>query len=278
MSVPAGPTEKRYTGNGVTTIFTIPFLLLAASDLDVFLDGVEIISGFTITGVGNPTSTITFTTAPPNLSSILLNLNVPFERLNDYQENGDFLSSTVNRDFDRIWQALKQLYRFSTRSLTLGFFDVDGAGWYRAKGNGIRDLADPVEPQDAVTKSWISLLIDQFTGAVNNVTGIFYDGGTLYDFLKTGNARSVDSIAALRLLSGSRNQRASTVAYYAGGIVGGGSYYVDTADVTSADNGFTVIVGVDGSRWKLANTQMNVFQAGAVGNGVTNDTAVFYAG
>lgn len=71
MAVPAGPTEKRYTGNGVTTIFTIPFLLIAASDLDVFIDGVEVVSGFTITGAGNPTSTITFAVPPANLSSIL---------------------------------------------------------------------------------------------------------------------------------------------------------------------------------------------------------------
>lgn len=178
MAVPAGPTEKRYTGNGVTTIFTIPFLLLSASDLDVFLDGVEIVSGFTITGVGNPTSTITFSSAPPNLSSILLNLNVPFERVNDYQENGDFLSSTVNRDFDRIWQALKQLLRFSTRSLTLGFFDVDGAGWYRAKGNGISDLADPVLAQDAATKhsveAYVSSILATGQGPINNAANVIY--------------------------------------------------------------------------------------------------------
>lgn len=178
MAVPAGPTEKRYTGNGVTTIFPIPFLLIAASDLDVFIDGVEILSGFTITGAGNPTSTITFSVPPANLSSMLLTLNVPFERLNDYQENGDFLASTVNRDFDRIWQALKQLLRGSVRALTLGTFDVDGAGWYRAKGNGIRDLKDPELDQDAVTKRWsisyITSLLSTITGPVNLASNVLY--------------------------------------------------------------------------------------------------------
>lgn len=180
MAVPAGPTEKRYTGNGVTMIFPIPFLLITASDLDVFIDGVEVVSGFTITGAGNPTSTITFSVPPANLSSILLTLNVPFERLNDYQENGDFLASTVNRDFDRIWQALKQLLRGSVRALTLGTFDVDGAGWYRAKGNGIRDLKDPELDQDAVTKRWsilyITNLLSAITGPINNALNIFYKG------------------------------------------------------------------------------------------------------
>ena len=268
MAVPAGPTEKRYTGNGVTTIYTIPFLLLAASDLDVFIDGAEVVSGFVITGAGNPTSTITFTTAPADQSEILLTLNIPFERLNDYQENGDFLSSTVNRDFDRIWQALKQLLRFSGRALSLGFFDVDGAGAYRAKGNRISDLGDPVQPMDATnqrwTKNFFTTLLESVSGLVNTTTGILYDAGTLFDYLKYGLSRRVDSVAALRLLSSSRNQRARTLGYYAKGDKGGGDYYVDQADTTSADNGITVIVGVDGARWKLDYRKLHIKQAGAI--------------
>lgn len=180
MAVPEGPTDKRYTGNGVTKIFTIPFLLLAATDLDVYIDGIEISSGFAITNVGNPTSTITFAVAPVDQADIYLQLNVPFERLNDYQENGDFLSTTVNRDFDRIWQALKQLLRWSARSLRLGNFEVDGAGWYRAKGNGVRDLHDPVEAQDASTKVWtqryVGEVVDGMTGNPNLASNVFYLG------------------------------------------------------------------------------------------------------
>lgn len=163
MAVPEGPTDKRYIGNGVTKTFTIPFLLLASTDLDVFIDGIEISSGFTVTNVGYPASNLTFAIAPADQADIFLQLDVPFERLNDYQENGDFLSSTVNRDFDRIWQALKQLLRWAGRSLRLGDFDLDGRGWYRAKGNGIRDLHDPVNAQDAVTKKYADELTHDTT-------------------------------------------------------------------------------------------------------------------
>lgn len=69
MAVPEGPTEKRYAANGVTTSFTIPFLLLGAGDLKVYLNDLEVTSGFTLTGVGLPQSNITFVTAP---SGILL--------------------------------------------------------------------------------------------------------------------------------------------------------------------------------------------------------------
>ncbi|MNJ26952.1 hypothetical protein D3C77_214450 [compost metagenome] len=177
MAVPAGPTEVRYIGNGVSTVFTIPFLLILPTDLDVFISGVEQVSGYTITGVGNPTSTITFTTAPAVGSDVYLALNVPFERLNDYQENGDFLASTVNRDFDRIWQALKQLLRGATRALTLDATDVDGSGWYRAKGNGIRDMADPVAEQDAVNFRSMRTMIEQALAGIVGGVGWFLQAG-----------------------------------------------------------------------------------------------------
>lgn len=280
MAVPEGPTDKRYTGNGVTKIFTIPFLLLAATDLDVYIDGIEISSGFAITNVGNPTSTITFTVAPVDQADIYLQLNVPFERLNDYQENGDFLSSTVNRDFDRIWQALKQLFRWSTRSLRLGNFDVDGAGWYRAKGNGIRDLRDPVEAQDAATRNWVSLLVDSASGVISNTTGIIYDAGTLFDHLRFGVSRTVPSVAAVRLLSSARNKRAFALSYYGDWVGGGGQYVVDDLDITSPDNGGSILVAGDGARWKLVNVISGAYgveQFGAKCNGSTNDAAFVQA-
>ncbi|MCP2076428.1 UNVERIFIED_ORG: hypothetical protein J2Y77_005864, partial [Pseudomonas lini] len=180
MSVQEGPSEKRYDANGVTTIFTIPFLLIEAGDLNVFLNDIEVTSGFTITGLGLPQSTITFTTAPSGV--LLLQLDVPFQRLVDYQENGDFLSSTVNRDFDRIWQALKQLLRFSTRALSLGVFDIDGNGFYRAKGNGIINLASANKVDNAATnwldvKTLVAETLETGQGPANNAANVIYVTG-----------------------------------------------------------------------------------------------------
>lgn len=176
MAVPAGPTVKGHTGNGVSTIFTVPFLVIQPADLAVYVDGVRLTSGYTQSGVGNPISTVVFVTAPALNAPIVFELNVPFERLNDYQENGDFLADTVNRDFDRIWQALKQLLRYAGRALSLGQFDVDGQGWYRAKGNGIRDLRDPTQAQDAATKQWsedfVSGILATGQGPINNAANV----------------------------------------------------------------------------------------------------------
>ncbi|ANC03963.1 hypothetical protein AB688_18315 [Pseudomonas putida] len=181
MAVPAGPTEQRYVGNGVSTIFTVPFLVIQASDLAVYVDGVELTSGYTQSGVENPTSSVIFTTAPPLNAQILFTLEVPFERLNDYQENGDFLANTVNNDFDRIWQALKQLMRYTNRSLRLGASDVDGAGFYRGKGNGIVNIAssqrvDTSVPNWKDVADFVAEILATGQGPINNAANVLYMG------------------------------------------------------------------------------------------------------
>lgn len=124
MSVQPGVTYKRYAANGVTTVFTIPFLLLDASDLQITLDGVLVTSGFTLTNIGNPASTCTFTVPPTG--DLLFQQMIPFQRLNDYQNNGDLLSGTVNRDLDRLWLAVKQINRDSGRAFTVSPLEPEG--------------------------------------------------------------------------------------------------------------------------------------------------------
>ncbi|RMV69979.1 hypothetical protein ALP05_02364 [Pseudomonas caricapapayae] len=248
MSVQAGPTDKRYAANGVSTIYTIPFLLLDAADLQVRLNGVVLTTGFSLTGVGNPTSTITFTLPPTG--DLYLSLEIPFQRLTDYQENGEFRSNTVNRDFDRIWQALKQLFRYVARSPTLGAADIDGQGSYQAKGNRISNLADPVDAQDAVTKSWLQKLIDDVSSPLLSIFNIVYDGISLYQYLRTGVARNVDNLVELRKLSSTRNQRAFVRDNSAVGDRFGAMWWVNPADTTSVEDlSKGIVVGNDGARW-----------------------------
>ena len=179
MAVQPGPTEKRYAANGVSLIYTVPFLVIEAGDLQVLLNGTLITSGFTHVGVGLPISYIEFTLPPTG--DLLLQLNVPFQRLNDYQENGDFLSSTVNRDFDRIWQALKQLLRTTTRSPVLGINDIDGAGFYRAKGNGLINLASAGGDPTAAANwkdvlDYVALVLAAGQGPISNAANVLFQG------------------------------------------------------------------------------------------------------
>ncbi|QXG34039.1 phage tail fiber protein [Pseudomonas viridiflava] len=273
MSVQAGPTDKRYAANGVSTIYTIPFLLLDAADLQVRLNGVVLTTGFSLTGVGNPTSTITFTLPPTG--DLYLSLEIPFQRLTDYQENGEFRSNTVNRDFDRIWQALKQLFRYVGRSPTLGAADIDGQGSYQAKGNRISNLGDPVDAQDAVTKSWLQKLIDDVSSPLLSIFNIVYDGISLYQYLRTGVARNVDNLVELRKLSSTRNQRAFVRDNSAVGDRFGAMWWVNPADTTSVEDlSKGIVVGNDGARWYFSGP--GAMSLGQQGLSALNDNGIVW--
>lgn len=89
--------------------------------------------------------------------------------------------------------------------------------------------------------------------------------------------RVVQNIAVLRTLPKTGGSTSVYVlGYYKAGDGGGGSYYLDAADVVSLDNSGSVIVGSDGGRWKLTQqSEYSVKQWGAKGDGVTDDSGAF---
>ncbi|SUT96036.1 Tail fiber protein [Actinobacillus lignieresii] len=87
-----------------------------------------------------------------------------------------------------------------------------------------------------------------------------------------------ESIAELRTIEPTEdNQRILVRGYYAGSNVGGGEFYSDLNDKTTADNSGTVIVTTNGQRWKRVYQQITPFDFGAFGNGKNNDTEAFNA-
>lgn len=89
----------------------------------------------------------------------------------------------------------------------------------------------------------------------------------------------VNTIAALRTLKkGSASKHAMVMGFHSKGDGGGGTYYLDPDDLTSADDGGTVIIAADGGRWKLTFTGTVRPQTfGAVGDGVADDWAALDA-
>jgi len=110
------------TANGVTTVFPYTFYLLSEDDLIVELDGVAQVSGFTVSGVGDPSGgSITFSVAPANGVKVLRKRELPLSRETDYQYQGDFQEEVVDRDFDRIWMAIQQLGQKIISAIKLPF-------------------------------------------------------------------------------------------------------------------------------------------------------------
>lgn len=152
MSVPNQIPYNIYTANGQTTVFTYEFYIISASDLEVSING-SVVSGYSVSGVGNKDGgDITFLTPPANGVVVMLERVVPTFRLTDYQDNGDLLADTVNKDFDRIWMAIQRALIDLGLALTRPLF----GGPFDAKGYRISNLADPVNDQDAVNKRFVA--------------------------------------------------------------------------------------------------------------------------
>lgn len=97
-----------------------------------------------------------------------------------------------------------------------------------------------------------------------------YDGGTVQDI--ADGAKLMASYTALRAYTG----RATGVRITTQGI--SGHFYRDDADVTSADNGGTIIIDASSRRWKrLYDGPFDAKWFGAVGNGTADDTAAIQA-
>ncbi|MDS7838892.1 phage tail fiber protein [Klebsiella michiganensis] len=153
MSVPNQTPYNIYTANGLTTVFAYEFYLISASDIQVTINGNEVTSGYTVSGVGNTGGgEVTFLTAPANGSTVIFERVTPTYRLTDYQDNGDLLADTVNKDFDRLWMAIQRAFIYLGVALTRPLF---GGGPFNANGYRIANLADPVNDQDAATKKYV---------------------------------------------------------------------------------------------------------------------------
>ncbi|EBJ6950710.1 hypothetical protein DYJ22_09105 [Salmonella enterica] len=151
MSIPVQTPFNLYIANGSTTVFPYRFLLNQASDLRITANGVVVSSGFSVSGEGNQSGgQITFSTPPASGTKIAILRNIPLRRDTEYQDNGDLLASTINADFDRLWMAVQGIDSETNLALSRSGQDVS---YYDAKGMPVKNLKDPVDPQDAVTKS-----------------------------------------------------------------------------------------------------------------------------
>lgn len=111
MSVSNQLPYVQYTAAPGATVFQTGFRVIIASDLVVRVNGVVVPSGFTLSGLNQPSGVdVIFGVPMVGGEQIELLRQVPLTRLTDYQQLGDFLSPVVNADFDRLWMAMQEQY------------------------------------------------------------------------------------------------------------------------------------------------------------------------
>lgn len=152
MSVPNQIPYIIYNANGLTTVFPFEFYIISASDIQVTLNGETVTSGYSVSGVGNVSGgDIIFLTPPVSGTVVMLERVVPTYRLTDYQDNGDLLADTVNKDFDRLWMAIQRSFIYLGLALRRPLF----GGPFDAQGYRISKGGDPVDKQDFATKNYV---------------------------------------------------------------------------------------------------------------------------
>lgn len=268
-----------YVANGVSTVFTFPFVILSSDDLKVSVNNALVTTGLTITGVGDRDGgTVTFSAPPAAASPIILYREVSLERTTDYQENGDLLAGVLDDDLDRLWAALQDQAVIGSQALRVPVGEtvspIPKASERALKALGFDALGQPIAlPQYDASSLAIALNnktpgddgaalvgVDDGSGGslFSTVKGFIlkllsFDGLTLLKYDEEDpqtveevldNAKSMANYTALRAYTG----RATGVRITQPGLAG--FFQRDDADTTSADNGGTIIVDASGRRWK----------------------------
>lgn len=108
----------RLVGNGTQSVFEFPFPVFASEDVAVSLNGALQTAGYSVTGVGNTAGgTVTFDTPPASGIVITLERRMPFERLTDFIEGGNFSASSINTELDFLVAGLQQVENDQTEMM-----------------------------------------------------------------------------------------------------------------------------------------------------------------
>jgi hypothetical protein len=272
----------QYNGNGATVNWPTGFRFFKNTDLVVTkrsVAGVTTVltlnTDYSVSGANSLQGGFVTTTNALAVGELLTIARVlTVQQLTDLRNQGEYFAEIHEDVFDYLTMLIQQTGESDSRALR----HPRDSEHYQAEARRIVDLEDPVDAQDAATKNWVGKFVDSVSGLINNTLGIAYDGGNLFDYLRFGVARTVDSIDALKALSGSRNQRAFALGFYGKGDGGGGEYFAVPGDTTSTEIAGFLVVGNDGTRWQLVYTNgVSIKQLGARGtwNGTTgaDDTA-----
>ena len=118
--------RKRYVADGVQSLFTYPFPIFKAGDLEVYLDDALQETGFAVSGAGQDLGgEVTFDAAPAAGTAVTLRRRLTIARQADFQESGAFRARVINDELDFLIAALQQVADDTRRSLQLSPTDPD---------------------------------------------------------------------------------------------------------------------------------------------------------
>ena len=180
----------RYTGDGNTATYSIPFSYRVAGDLTVTLNAVAT-TAFSFNAAG---TTITFNSPPANLTAIEIRRTTSqTTRLTDYASGSVLTESDLDTDSTQSFFMSQEAIDDAADKIKIDPADFQ----WDATNKRIKNVATPTADTDAVNKSFISTNIPNITtvagisGDVTTVAGISANVTTV-----AGNNANVTTVAS----------------------------------------------------------------------------------
>ena len=216
--------QVTYTGNGSTTQYSITFPFLDSSHVKAFINGVET-TAFTISS-----STLTFNSAPANSAVVRIERQTPISsRIVDFTDGSVLTESDLDKSADQNFFVAQEITDVSQSTMKIVTDDK-----FDAQNKVIKNVANPVNPQDAVTKhylenTWLSPTdktnLTTVAGIASNVTTV------------AGNTTNVNAVAG-------NNSDITTVATSIANVNNVGNSIANVNTVASSISNVNSIAGI----------------------------------
>ena len=294
MTISTTASSVTIGGNGATTAFNFPFIAGAASNVvvtytDANSNATTLLQGSQYTLAINPAAagqiwgvggTVTYPLSGSPIAAgsyLTIQRIVPFTQLTSISNQGDFYPQAVERAFDTLEMQIQQGQFQTGRALLFNIADQGPFGTLpissvrAGKILGFDSSGNPGAytqlPFGSVSSAMAPVVLASTIALAQSLLGIV-----------TSAAPVVANIAALRA-NVLPFQTIVVSGYHAGADGGEGVFWYNASDITSTDNGGTIIVDGSGRRWyrETGSLALSVKWFGATGNGTTDDTTAINA-
>lgn len=247
---------QRVVSDGTLVLLPLSIEYQSRGEISVYINDVRIAPGSgPWSWVGTTSTSISFSPAVPNTQVVYVIRKTSIdEALHIFEEGAQFIASSLDDNFEQLVHAVQDMREVADSGLPVppeGIQSFQG----RTTPDAIVTQAD-IEALGFVTGGGLpGAVVETFNTRSGAVTLMAGDISAALGYVPAAaTATSPASIAALRAAPSGAVNGSTTVTrgYYLPGDGGGSEYFRDTSDVTSSDNGGSVIVATDGGRWKLA--------------------------
>lgn len=167
MTISSQISRLEYAGNGSTTAFaTAPggngFYFNADADVLIYVRDASgnatlqvLTTHYSLSGAGDQSGgTVTMVTAPASGETLVIIHSPEFKQTLDLITAGKFPAESVESALDRIVHQAQRNQDLISRAIILNDGDPATGGAYDVNSNRMENVSDPINNQDAATRSW----------------------------------------------------------------------------------------------------------------------------